>query len=99
MVLSGCETGAGLLQLGEGVLGFRRAFRIAGADTVISSLWPVRDRDTEAWMSAFYREFGRGASPQQAAHRAALRQLAAKRKARESTNPYYWGAFLAVGAR
>ena len=99
VVLSGCETGAGLLHLGEGVLGFRRAFRIAGADTVISSLWPVRDRDTEAWMSAFYREFGRGASPQQAAHRAALRQLAAKRKARESTNPYYWGAFLAVGAR
>jgi CHAT domain-containing protein/lipopolysaccharide biosynthesis regulator YciM len=99
VVLSGCETGSGVLQLGEGVLGFRRAFRIAGADTVVSSLWPVRDHDTEVWMSAFYREFGKGASPQQAAHHAALGQLAARRRAGQSTNPYYWGAFLAVGTR
>lgn len=54
-VLSACNSGGGAIRGGEGVLGLRRAFRIAGVRTLILSLWRVDDTLTTRWMSAFYR--------------------------------------------
>jgi len=54
-VLSACDTGIGKTIAGEGVFGFRRSFRIAGARTVIMSLWPVEDAGGRDWMEALYR--------------------------------------------
>ena len=52
-VLSACDTGVGEVRAGEGVFGLRRAFQVAGARTVIMSLWPVDDEDTRRWMTAY----------------------------------------------
>jgi CHAT domain-containing protein len=46
VVLSACDTGRGEVQLGQGVHGMRRAFIAAGAETVVMSLWKVRDDST-----------------------------------------------------
>lgn len=97
-VLSACDTGAGTIQAGEGVLGLQRAFRLAGVRTVIMSLWGVRDEDARRWMVALYRaRLLRGASTAEAV-RSASRQLLEQRRLRgQSTHPFYWAAFVATG--
>lgn len=54
MVLSGCETALGVASGGEGYLGFSQAFFVAGARSLVLSLWPVDDRATRLLMIRFY---------------------------------------------
>lgn len=97
-VLSGCETGVGETMAGEGVFGLRRAFQIAGARTVIMSLWPVDDEATRDWMGALYRHrFAEGATTLDAVHQASLDLLNGRRDAGLSTHPFYWAGFVAAG--
>ena len=97
-VLSGCETGVGVVRAGEGVFGLRRAFEIAGVRTLVLSLWPVTDRAARAWTTRFYqsRLIG-GLDAAAAAHEASRGVLDARRAAGESTDPIYWAAFIAAG--
>ena len=97
VVLSGCETGVGTVRPGEGVFGLRRAFEIAGADTLIMSLWPVEDDSARRWMEALYRHRLAGRTTAAAVATASREVLAAKREARRSEHPFYWGAFVATG--
>jgi CHAT domain-containing protein len=97
LVLSACDTALGSLHSGEGVLGLRRACRVAGAGTVIMSLWKVQDEAARGWMRRLYQRRLAGLSADEAVRRAGLDTLAARRRARQSTHPFYWGAFVAVG--
>ena len=97
-VLSACDTGLGQIRAGEGVLGLRRAFQIAGAATVVMSLWSVDDDATRLWMQALYEARLRdGASTAEAVHRAGRAVLQNRRSLGLSTHPFYWAAFVAAG--
>ena len=77
VVLSACDTGRGAVQTGEGVLGLRRAFVLAGAQTLVMSLWSVPDIATAILMDQFYRNLLQGQGRAEALRRAqsALRQM------------------------
>ncbi|MEL7171197.1 MAG: CHAT domain-containing protein, partial [Bacteroidota bacterium] len=94
VVLSACETGLGEIEAGEGVLGLRRAFEVAGAETVVMSLWKVPDAATAALMTAFYGALDDGRTKAEA-----LREAAAVVRAEERwAHPYWWAAFVLAGA-
>jgi CHAT domain-containing protein len=97
-VLSACDTGVGEIKAGEGVFGLRRAFRIAGARTVIMSLWPVDDRATRVWMRALYDgRLKKRLNTADAVREASLAVLRDRRATGQSTHPFYWAAFVASG--
>ena len=97
-VLSACDTGVGQVKAGEGVLGLRRAFQVAGARTLVVSLWPVDDAAAREWMRDLYREhFVNGFGTAEAVRRASLQVLAERRRKKQSTHPFYWAGFVAAG--
>ena len=98
VVLSGCDTGVGTVQTGEGVLGLRRAFQIAGARSLIMSLWAVSDDAACEWMEALYAaRFRDGLGTADAVHAATKAIVEARRRHGQSTHPFYWGGFVAAG--
>jgi CHAT domain-containing protein len=97
-VLSACDTGVGAIRPGEGVFGLRRAFRIAGARTIVMSLWAVEDRAARAWMRPLYEGRLRDhLSTAEAVRHASQTVLADRRAKRLSTHPFYWAGFVAAG--
>jgi CHAT domain-containing protein len=97
-VLSGCDTGVGELRAGEGVFGLRRAFQVAGARTVIMSLWSVEDQVTRQWMTQLYSSrLIKGLSTADSVREASLTVLRQRRATGLSTHPFHWAAFVAAG--
>ncbi len=98
-VLSACSTGNGELHDGEGVMGLVRSFRVAGAKTVVMTLWPVDDEIARVFMRSLYAgRFARHLSSADAAWQATRSLLAERRAAGKSTHPWYWAGFVASGA-
>ena len=93
LVLSGCDTGVGVIEGGEGTLGFRLAARLAGARSQLLTLWPVSDGYASFFMQAFYTELAHGARRVDAMRRA---QLVTMRNPATS-HPFYWAGFTMSG--
>ena len=97
-VLSACNTGNGELRDGEGVLGLQRAFRVAGAHSVIMTLWPVDDTAARQFMHKLYAErLELHASTADAVWDASRKLLLERRAAGQSTHPWYWAGFVSSG--
>jgi CHAT domain-containing protein len=95
VVLSACDTGVGEIRNGEGVLGLRRAFHVAGVRSMIMSLWPVEDESTRHWMTAFYKHrLIEQSGVAEAVHDASLEMLERRRADRQSPHPFFWAAFI-----
>jgi CHAT domain-containing protein len=93
VILSACDSGTGEVKIGEGVMSLRRAFRIAGAESVLASHWPVNDKATSRLMMKFMRRWRAGEPRAQAWREAQLELLRSK----DFSNPYFWSAFTLTG--
>lgn len=91
VVLSACETALGAVRNGEGVYGLQRGFKIAGAKSILMTLWQVPDAPTEAFMKDFYQSLLAGKSPQKALKLAQIHAM------KQKVPVKYWGAFVLVG--
>lgn len=89
VVLSACETGRGDVVNGEGVFGLQRAFKMAGAKKLITSLWKVPDQQTTELMVLFYKYYLATSDAAAALHQA---QQAMQKK----YPPFYWASFVLI---
>jgi CHAT domain-containing protein len=95
VTLSACESGFGTERKGEGIVGLARAFQLAGARSVLASLWSVADESTAVLMPSFYRHLKAGMPKGDALRRAQLELVRGKN--REYVTPFHWAPFQLVG--
>nr|WP_255143896.1 tetratricopeptide repeat protein [Synechococcus sp. EJ6-Ellesmere] len=95
VTLSACDAGRGDIHAGEGVYGLQRALIVAGARSMLLSLWQVPDEATCEFMVRFYTLLKQGAGRYEAL-------VAVQREFRHHDNfvwrhPYFWGAWQLIG--
>ena len=93
VVLSACQTGLGKEHDG-GVIGLARAFQIAGAKNVLSSLWNIDDKETVTIMTELFKNIY---DNEDITHYEALRKAILQYKKEINSNPYFWSAFTLFG--
>ncbi len=97
VVLSACETGLGDVQGNEGVFGLQRAFKIAGAQYLIMSLWQVPDQETSQFMSSFYKNLLEHEGTEKEGKKRSIPEafrMTQKEMREQYTNPYLWAGFV-----
>jgi hypothetical protein len=95
VVLSACNTGAGILKRGEGIMSLARAFIYAGVPNIVMTLWTVSDRQSYKLMLGFYQHLIAGRSTEAALRRAKLDFL--DQASPSYQHPQYWAGYILVG--
>jgi len=95
VVLSGCNTGTGKLQLGEGLLSLARSFYYTGVRSVVYTLWTIADKASAKLMKAFYKQLITGKSLEKGLQSAKLEYL--QNADPTKIHPYYWAGFVISG--
>lgn len=90
VVLNAANTALGRIT-GDGVIGLFRAFFVAGADSVIGSLWEVGDEVTSFLMVKFYENFSKNPDKAMAFRKAILETM------KKYPNPQDWAGFTSIG--
>ncbi|MFC2131820.1 CHAT domain-containing protein, partial [Bacteroidota bacterium] len=94
VILSACKTGLGDVVNGEGVYGLQRAFKVAGAKSIIMSLWSVLDKPTNILQQKFYEYWLNSKMDKQSAFKEAQLYLMKNTK---WVYPRDWGGFVIIG--
>lgn len=92
VVLSACQSGLGNVANSEGVFGLQRGFKLAGAHSIIMSLWKVDDNATQILMTEFYKNVVAGKNYQEAF--AEAQNTLRLEENGKYDSPQYWAAFI-----
>ncbi len=94
-VLSACNTGAGLLQKGEGIMSLARGFFYAGVPSIVMTLWSVEDYSGVELMTSFYSALAEGKTKDIALQQAKLYYL--QNSDQLKSHPHFWAAYVNIG--
>ena len=95
VVLSACQTGAGIVRMGEGIMSLARAFYYSGVPDVVMSLWAVSDTSGRKLMVDFYDRLSHGLDKGKAMQKAKINYLESAEPLRQQ--PYYWAGYIVTG--
>lgn len=90
VTLSACNTGQGYSHITQEHYGLTRAFKKAGCQTIVMSLWEVDDLATRSFMMTFYDALLTGTPVHQAI------QYARVELRKNHPNTHEWAAFIAL---
>jgi CHAT domain-containing protein len=95
VVLSGCNTGTGKLQKGEGVMSLARGFLFAGCPAIIMTLWNVEDIASSSIMVEFYKNLKNGYAKDEALRRAKITYISKADPLK--AHPHFWLGYVSIG--
>ena len=95
-VLSACNTAAGKLEQGEGVMSLARAFTFAGVQSLVTTQWQIFDKSSSQIMISFYKYLQAGRSKDRALRGSQLEFLSSQPEDIYA-HPYFWAAYVTVG--
>lgn len=98
VILSACETGAGQLVRGEGLMSLSRAFAYAGCPNIITSLWKAEDKTTAFITKRLHFYLQKNFSKDQALRRAKLDLLKSHEIEPRFKSPNYWAHLVFIGS-
>lgn len=88
--LASCYSGDGPSSY-EGIFGLQRAFKKAGAGSILMNLWEASDKATACFMSAFYKELLNGSRDRHVAFEKGRGEVR-----KRFVDPYYWAGFVLI---
>ncbi len=92
VVLSACESGLGdIKNNNEGVYGLQRAFKMAGVEYLLVSLWSVDDFTTQKMMRLFYTNLKTGLSIEES-----YKSMVENIKKQYPDEPFKWASFVLI---
>jgi CHAT domain-containing protein/tetratricopeptide (TPR) repeat protein len=95
VVLSSCNSGAGLLYSGEGILSLARGFMYSGSKSVVMAMWEIEDKSGTDIVKGFYENLKKGYSKSSALRRARIHYL--KQADQLRSHPYFWSSLVIYG--
>ena len=98
VTISTCQSGQGVIS-GDGVYGLQRGYKIAGANSIIMSLWDVDDWVSAFFFKTFYTAYLNGFTKREALKMAQKEVktyigLMPDNKSRDLAAPKYWAPFI-----
>jgi len=97
IILSACETGAGQLVKGEGLMSLSRAFTYAGCPNIITSLWKAEDKTTAFITNRLHYYLGKKYTKDHALQQAKLDLLNNTEIDPRLKAPNYWAHLVFIG--
>lgn len=94
VILSACETGTDKIEGGEGVAGICQSFFVAGAKSVLATLWSIDEKSSYEFMKMFLTKIKAGEKPFYALKNT---KLDFRKKYTEFSQPFYWAPFILYG--
>jgi CHAT domain-containing protein len=95
VVLSSCNSGAGYLYSGEGILSLARGFIYSGSESVVMAMWEIEDKSGTELVKKFYDNLKKGYSKSLALRSARIKYL--KESDQLRSHPYFWSSLVVYG--